>query len=101
MMAFEDGSGGVRVSYSSFVPARMRAEMIDGLMRYGTLPSISASADSHSKFAIRSFLVRRTNHEQRCLRNHHSAVYGLRILRQDNCQTANHLPLRTNSAAKV
>jgi hypothetical protein len=64
MMAFEDGSGGVRTSYSSFVPARVRAEMIDRLMRYGVMPKISASADSHSKFAIRSFLVRRTRNER-------------------------------------
>ncbi len=78
MMAFEDGSGGVRRSYSSFVPARAEAEMADRLMCYEAMPEISASADSHSKFAIRSFLVRRTNHEQHCLHNHQSAAYSLR-----------------------
>jgi hypothetical protein len=64
MMAFEDGGGGVSLIYSSFVPARARAEMIDRLVRYGVLPKISASVDSHSKFAIRSFLVRRTRNER-------------------------------------
>jgi hypothetical protein len=88
MMAFEDGSDGVRVSHSSFVPVSLRTKIFDRLMRCGALTKIYASADSHSKFAIRLFLVRRTNHEQRCLRIHHSAAFGLRILRQDNGQTA-------------
>jgi hypothetical protein len=51
------------------------------------MPKISASADSHSKFAIRSFLVRRTNPEQRCLRNHQTAAHGLRRLPPNNGQT--------------
>jgi hypothetical protein len=65
MMAFEDGSGGVRLSYSSFVPARVNRKIAIGLICYDALPEISASADSHSKFAIRSFLVRRTKNERR------------------------------------
>jgi hypothetical protein len=63
MMAFEDGSGGVSLSYSSFVPACLGAKIAIGLICYDMLPEISASVDSHSKFAIRSFLVRRTKNE--------------------------------------
>jgi hypothetical protein len=64
-MAFEDGSGGVTKSYSSFVPAPVDAKIAIGLMRYDAMPKISARADSHSKFAIRLFLVRRTKNERR------------------------------------
>jgi hypothetical protein len=64
MIAFEDGSGGVRESYSSFVPARVGEEIDVGIMCYDLMPKISASADSHSKFAIRLFIVRRTKNER-------------------------------------
>jgi hypothetical protein len=64
MMAFEDGSGGVEQSYSSFVPARLGEKIAISVMSYGALPEILASADSHSKFAIRLFLVRRTKNER-------------------------------------
>jgi hypothetical protein len=64
MIAFEDGSGGVTASYSSFVPARVEAKIAIGLICYDPPSGISASADSHSKFAIRSFLVRRTRNER-------------------------------------
>jgi len=42
MMAFEDGSGGVRASYSSFVPARVMAIIVDILIRYKVMAEISA-----------------------------------------------------------
>jgi hypothetical protein len=42
MMAFEDGSGGVRRSYSSFVPARTKTEMAVILMCYQAMAEISA-----------------------------------------------------------
>jgi hypothetical protein len=64
MIAFEDGSGGVRGSYSSFVPARVGEEIDVGIMCYDAMPKLSASADSHSKFAIRLFIVRRTKNER-------------------------------------
>jgi hypothetical protein len=64
-MAFEDGSSGVRQSYSSFVPARTGTKIKIGAISYGAMPKISASADSHSKFAIRLFFVRRTKNERR------------------------------------
>jgi hypothetical protein len=42
MIGFEDGVGGVRVSYSSFVPARGRTKTDIKLMGYEALPEIFA-----------------------------------------------------------
>jgi len=58
-------------------------------MRYDAMPEISASADSHSKFAIRLFFVRRTNHKQGCLHNHQSAAHNLRKQLLDSDETTN------------
>jgi hypothetical protein len=59
-----DGIDGVSTSYSSFVPSRRDGKMIDFIMSYKKSPRSSISDRAPPKFAIRSFLVRRTTNEQ-------------------------------------
>jgi hypothetical protein len=60
-MVSSDGVGGVRFSYSSFVPSPdiQKILLYQGGAR--AFPNLR-KADSHSKFAIRSLIVRRTNY---------------------------------------
>src|SRR6202051_526510 len=56
---------GVGTSYSSFVPSRRNAKNIDVTICYRCRWSSLGGGQPPPKFAIRSFVVRRTTNEQR------------------------------------